>query len=391
MKSKPQLFTQLTDVFKLKPSMRTKQISTMVIGCLLAYGIKSPAYAETSVTISAEQQQAMGLESANIKPVSQYPVATISATTMFALNRQHSVSAPLDGRVVAMKKVHGKVQQGDLIFELQSPKWVELQAELMTAQVELDAAQQNLKRAIQLAKSGASSTKSLSQAKVEVAKWQSTKTMLASELQNIGMSKQQLDELLNSRSINTGNVQLVAMKTGQLFDLQVKLGDEVAKGDVLTSLGEDEVLVLDAPVPVKLSQQLQEGAEVLLTEFGKTAKISHVHDLVDSMTQTVDVHILVDNTDGLLHAGQITPVKFFRSSEFKLYEAPATALSKLEGKSVVFVINNSAIEAQEVSVHSASEGVIYFSFMKNDVAGNLPVVIKGSAAVKAAFNAGEEE
>ena len=348
------------------------------------------------IELTADQQQAMGLTKAAIQAVEAFPLIKVNAEAMFALDQQFSVNSPLAGKVIAIHHIHGAVNQGDVLIEIQSPEWIELQAELLSTQIELNAAKQNLKRALALSKSGASSAKNVNLARVEVAKWQSKKSMVQAVLSSAGMTAADVNQLINTQKIDNSNLKLTAQSGGQFYDLKVKKGEIVEAGQTLALLGADQQMVLDAPVPISFAQQLREGQKVSLPEIGKDAVITHIHNVADAQTQTVDVHIRVDSSDVALISGQMMPVQFYLNANAKLFQIPASAISKLDGEMVVYMPANQGVIAQKVKVLATAQGDAFIELMDNPVA--LPaneVFTSGTAALKAALeaamSAGEEE
>ncbi len=357
----------------------------------LAVSVPANAAEPVKISVDSEHQQVMGLKAVAVEKVSQFPVSSILAEVIYGLDKQHQISAPLDGKLVGLYHIHGEVEKGQVIVELQSPQWVEMQSELLNTQVELRAAQQELKRAKALSQSGAASAKRLNQASANLAKWQSLKTMQVVVLQRLGMTGSQIDALLKQQKIDTGNMQLRAEVAGQFYDLKVKIGEEVAKGQALGALSEDDVMVLDAPVPTDIVKNLQEGQAVFLPELNRMAQISHIHNQVNPTTQSVDVHVRVDNPDRTIKAGKMMPVQFLQPLKNGGFKAPATALSVLDGERVVYVQNGPEIQAAKVEVQTIQDGVMYFIMADQSMAEPKQVFIQGTAAIKAAFSADEAE
>ncbi|HHT00658.1 MAG TPA: hypothetical protein ENK73_07365, partial [Thiomicrospira sp.] len=140
----------------------------LLTGCLLS---ATPVYAEgVALKIAPEQTKSMNLQTVTLKQVQSYPSASYSARAMIPLNKRHQMTAPLSGKVVALNHVHGGINAGTIIAEIESPQYVQMQQQLISVLADLQVAKQNLKRAEALSKSGASSVKNLNSIRADVTK-----------------------------------------------------------------------------------------------------------------------------------------------------------------------------------------------------------------------------
>lgn len=360
--------------------------SAMVVGLALSFH----SHAAQTIEISAEQQKAMGIKNTTVEKVSNFPLMTITGELIYALDKHHQISAPLAGKIVALYHLHGAVQKDQILAEVESEQWVAMQADLLQSQTALQTALQELKRAKKLKAAGASSTKAFNQAQADVAKWQAMKTQQSFSLQRLGMTASQINQLLNQQTINTQPYKLKAPVNGELFNLEVSLNEEISQGQAIAFLGENDVLVLDVPVPVEMAMNLQEGDKVYIPSLEQTAAISHIHNQVNVATQTVDIHIRIANPNKSLKAGLRLGVQFMQLSTQELFKFPATAISQLDGESVVYQANGEQVQALQVKLLSVSNGQAVVSLIDAEQTNFQQVVSVGSAAIKAAFSSDEE-
>lgn len=329
----------------------------LLTSCLLS---TAPAYAEDEALIIApEQQKSMGLQTADLLQVEAYPSANYSARAMIPLNKRHQLSAPLSGKIVALNYVHGDVEVGEVVAELESPEYLQMQQQTIAVLADLEVAKQNLKRAEALSKSGTSSVKNLNSIRAEVTKLQAEKQHKIFELQLAGMNEKSLSELLKTQKTQSPKLQVVSHVKGQVYDLEVKINQYVEAGQVLVSLGETDPIVFEAYVSKAVSTQLHEGQAVKFPQLNIMGEIAHIHSEVDEITQTIDVHIRVANPDRSIIKGQLNQIQFLNTKP--VYQVSASALSQLGTDKIIFVDTDKGIESVLITVQSIVNDELFFT------------------------------
>ena len=361
-------------------------LSTYLTGVLLLVPTVSHAQA---LNLSAEQQQIMGLKTATLQQVTAYPSASYSARAMIPLNKRHQVSATVSGKVVALHHSHGEINQGELIAEIASPEFIQMQQQLIMAVADLEVAKQDLKRAQALSKSGVSSVKNLNAIRADVTKLQAEKQQAVSQLQMTGLTQKALNTLIKTQEIQVQNLNVVSNVDGQVYDLEVKLNQYIDKGQTLVTIGETNPMIFEAFVSQRFAMQLQEGQRVRLPALDKEGVIGHVHSEVDEMTQTVDVHIKVDNSDKQIFKGQFSQVQFL--FEQPAYQISVAAISQIGTDKVVFVETAEGIESRLIEVLSITNDQLFFTFKEASGSKVKSIYVQGSTAIKSAFAATESE
>jgi hypothetical protein len=108
----------------------------------------------------------------------------------------------------------------------------------------------------------------------------------------------------------------------------------------------------------------------------------------------VDVHVKVSNTEHKIKPGQLFQLHFLMNTmevtgavQPVLYKIPSNAISQFEGKTVVFTQVNNAIQPLGIEVMNITQQTLYF-IAKQVPTEELSVFIKGSTAIKSAFEAG---
>ncbi len=372
-------------------NFKTKLLIPLIVSCLF---VSAPLMAEsdTGLSLTAEQYSSMGLTTQVALKVAQFPSANYPAEAMIPLKTIRTLSSPLSGMMTALNVVHGPIEKGQVLAEIESAELLGLQAELLATVADLSVANSELKRAKQLGKSGVSSAKNLQLSQAQVSKLRAVRTQQKQALLMTGMAESALNKLLSTQTLQSPTLQIISPIDGQLYDLQVRLGERVNQSQSLFSLGETDPIVLVVRVPVTVSEQLKEGQMAAIPALNKKGVIEHIDPEVDSLTQSVDIHVQVENSAHKIRPGQLFELHFLMQIQGKdqqaLYQVPANAISQFDGEAVVFAEVDNTIQALPIEVKNITNQSLYFS-VKSPIAGSPSVFIKGSTAIKSAFEAAE--
>ncbi|WP_198263725.1 efflux RND transporter periplasmic adaptor subunit [sulfur-oxidizing endosymbiont of Gigantopelta aegis] len=331
----------------------------------------------------------MGLATEVAQSVDLIPSAIYPAQAALPLQTLRILSSPLSGQIVKLNFVHGLIKKGQVIAEIESPELLQMQEDLLATLSDLKIYQQNLTRARKLNQSGVSSTKKLQQALAEVSKSKLKKAQLEKSLLFIGMADSAIEQLKKTKQLQPANLQIKSPIDGQLFDLQVRLGERVEKNQTIISMGETNPIILVVRVPVELANEIKPQQQVSLIEKKLMGKVQHIDMMVDAMTQSVDVHIKVQNDNNALRSGQLFKIRFLAEKTAQTYKVSANAISQYGGKTVIFVQQKKAIEVLPIQVVTITDKQLYFT-LQGKTPGALTTYIKGSTAIKAALDASNE-
>ncbi len=365
--------------------------------CLMMTGISQLSLANESLsglTLTASQQSAMGMMTDLAKQVDLVPSAIYPAQAALPLQTIRSLSSPLSGQIIKLNYVHGPIEKDQVIAEIESPELLKMQESFLATLSDLTISQQNLNRVRQLNKSGVSSTKKLQQALSQVKKLTLKKAQVENNLLLIGMAEAAIDNLQTTHKLQPANLDIKSPIDGQLFDLQVRLGERVDKNQTLISLGETNPIILVVRVPVETANEIEEGQKVEVVSIDKTGMVKHIDMMVDPMTQSVDIHITVQNDDHRLRSGQLFKVRFLTEKKAATYQISANAISQYHGKTVVFSLQHQGqqketIQALPIQVVNITNKQLYF-IPETKQSSPLNIFVKGSTAIKAAMDAAND-
>lgn len=141
----------------------------------------------------------------------------------------------------------------------------------------------------------------------------------------------------NSRLQNT---LVVAPFNGMLGDIPAKVGDFVSRGDILTSVTQDQILELRLSVPIERRPAMRNGLRVELVDTQGNAlrqgQISFISPQVEPGAQTVLAKASFSNGDRRLLDGQSVRARMIWSQEDGIL-IPTEAIARIAGQTFVYV------------------------------------------------------
>jgi len=214
-----------------------------------------------------------------------------------------------------------QVKKGEILVEMVTGQE---EALLDEARATADEAKRRYERATQLAKSGASATEDLDEARRI---FQTTRARLAAIESQIGdrVIKAPFDGVVGLRNISVGAL--------------------VQPGDLITTIDDNSVMKLDFSVPTTFLANVQPGTPITASSRafpGETfdGAIASVGSRIDPVTRSVIVRAHIPNPDYRLKPGLLMTVKIF-SNPRKTLVLPEEALLPRGRENSVFVLDSS--------------------------------------------------
>ena len=171
------------------------------------------------------------------------------------------------------------------------------------------------------------------------------------------------DDLYNSKVINQqkqattvsdandlANKTIVAPFSGYVGAKTISVGDYIQAGSKLVKLVDTRLLRIDYSLPSRYLSQLHLGQGVTVTSnvFPSTsfvAQVSYIAPTVDSISQTIEVHALLNNKNNLLKPGQFVKIQQQVGAIQKALLAPTqSVIASLNNYYVFTVKNNKAVK-----------------------------------------------
>ncbi|WP_024851208.1 efflux RND transporter periplasmic adaptor subunit [Hydrogenovibrio kuenenii] len=355
----------------------------------------TPTQANEPLVFSSQQITALGIATTPVKKITHYPSETYPAEAVVPLSQTHLVTTPISGLITKIDHVHGPIKKGEVIAEILSPDLLNAQKNYLNTLSDLSTAKASLARALKLTQNGVVSVKNKQKAQSDVNKLSQIKRQQRQDLVMMGMSESSIQKLEKTQKQQPAIIHVVAPVTGELFNLQAKVGQRLMANQALISIGIVNPIVVDMRLPVSKLQSVDEGMQTLLltpdNQIVSKGVIAHISSFVDPMTQAVEIHNKFDNSDSKIHPGQLFQVEFVHQvgADENVYQVPASAIGNFDERDVVFLMRQRQITVQPIKILLQQEGVMVFK-TTNPIDESQQVVTQSTSAVKAALLASSE-
>ncbi len=245
------------------------------------------------------------------------------------------IAPPFDGRVSkSFVKLGQKVNAGAPVFELNSAEFSEAVKSYFQSLQTRKMKESNLKRQRDLVKNGVGVPKELEEAETdyEVALKDYENAMANLKMLNINPDEISMGEALKVVSPISGEVVQTNMVIGQYVK------SDAAPLAVVAELSQVWVV---AQVKEKYISSIRPDDNVEIRtdadpEQVVPGRVSHISELLDEETRSIQVLITCDNKDRKLKPGMFTSVHFINTPKESIV-IPSTALLQKEDESYVFV------------------------------------------------------
>ena len=165
--------------------------------------------------------------------------------------------------------------------------------------------------------------------------------------EEIAQAQADLDAALaDARSIEVSleNTQIIAPFSGIVGDLPLRVGDSVSRGEVFTSLTQNDSLELRLSIPLERSNDLRLGLPVEVFDASDNpgdplalGRVSFISPNVDSEAQTILVRVSFSNPEGRLRHRQFVRSRVIWGDRPDTVVVPTTALIFEGERRFVFV------------------------------------------------------
>lgn len=254
-----------------------------------------------------------------------------------------------------------RVNAGDVLVEMD--KEVEL-AQLEAAEVDVQWARLNYKRAQELSKS-----RNISEAELDSA---------ANSVKQAEAQLKYLRTLLEKKTVR-------APFAGKLGILEISVGRFLPKGSPVVSLQSIDPIFVEFSLPQQYLGELTEGLEVIVTADSYPEKqfdgtITAINSSVDRDTRNVRVQATLDNPEGYLRPGMFVSLDVVTERTEKALMIPATAVQHGPRGNTVFIVEEAKAdpEAEEATADKGKNLVVRQQAVTlGERMGDFVVVIEG--------------
>lgn len=370
-----------------------KKILINALACALSYASFSGlAHAQKTISLDSTLMQAIDLKTAPVVAVNQYLSQPFPAQAAIPLGQTHLVTTPVGGLIQQIYYLHGPIEKGAVIADILSPELLNLQKTYLNTLADFQLADQELKRAQQLAKSGVASVKRLQEAQSAREKLQQVLEQQKQDLRLVGMSDERIQTLTKTHTLQPTIIHITAPLSGEVFDLVVKNGQRLEANQPLVSIGLIDPIYIESFIPTEVAELLTEGQAVQVTQ-GKQlfdAVVEHIAQFTDPTTQTVEIHLIMNNALKMTRPGQFLTIQFVFDVEQPVFKAPRSAISQLNGQDVVFVKTAEEFKPLAIEILSFQDADMTFKPLDTFDSKAFELVTQGTTTLKALFMSDEE-
>lgn len=355
----------------------------LIVLLALYFGVSAAA---DTLIIEKSKLEGLGVRFASAKSVAEQYSRVLPGKVVLPVSQQHMISAPLSGRIMRINVANGdEVASDSVITVLESPELLDLQRALLSAVGKYRLDGEAYKRDKTLFEEGIIAQRRLLETRYA---FQQSAAMLHESrqlLQIAGMSEKDIEQL-ESKSDLTNRLEIRAGVPGFILEQEISIGDYVDTGAPLFQVGQTNPLWVLVDIPEEQAGNYPVGASVLVTGCEHTeGKLVAIAKSVDSVSQTIQLRVefhFNKNSVACLKPGQFVQARIKLEQSRSIFEIPLAATVHHDGKTVIFVQGESAIEARTVEVLSRHGSMVR---VQGALDQQTLIAVEGSAALKAAW------
>lgn len=302
-------------------------IRLSLVAAALAGQLAHSVHAAEAIVLQAPQIQSLGIETLVVGAPGSARSGAYPARVLVPNEQMRVVTAPVGGMVEMLAVAPGStVRRGQVLAHLASPQALELQRDALQAGSQTALLQQNLKRDELLFAEGliAESRLQGTRAAANQAAAQASERRQGLALAGIAPGKL------------GGPLALTAAIDGVVLEQGVQLGERVESSALIYRIAKLSPLWLEIQAPLALAATLREGMPVKIANSAVSGKLIAIGRAVDAASQTVLLRAAVVQGAETLYPGQVIEVEIAAPAS-QGQRLPASALSRHEGKTLVFV------------------------------------------------------
>ena len=320
----------------------------------------------------------IGLRSQAVTATDIAPVLHVTGVLEFDEQRIAAVGSRISGRVKEVRVIEGtKVKVGDMLATLESAELGKAQAEIFAVAARAEVAGSDQARKKKLLDEGIASQRSLELASSET-------SITAAELR---AAKQRVQALGGSTGKGSlGVMTLTSPIEGDVVKVHVFRGQAVEPSYTAFTIADRNSLwvrlsVFEGEVGnIRVGDTVEISPQVAVEEV-LTGKVTFISTVLDPITRSAEVRVIVPNEAGKLRVGQVVNANIRPSAASKhALAVPRAALVQVDGKPTVFV----AVDETGVVPRSVELGIqgIDIVEIKSGLSEGDRVVSEGVFALK---------
>lgn len=316
-----------------------------------------PYFEEGVIRLPAAFAERIGLRSQSVATQDIAPVLHVTGVLEFDEMRIAAVGSRISGRVKQVLVIEGtKVSQGTELATMESAELGKAQAEISAVRARAAVADSDEARKKQLLREGIASKRAL-----ELASQESSIT--DAELRAAMQRVQALGG--NAKGKSLGMTSLTSPIEGDVVKVHVFRGQAVEPSYTAFTIADRSALwvrlsVFEGDVGnIRVDDKVEIAAQVSPDDV-LTGKVTYISTVLDPVTRSAEVRVVVPNETGKLRVGQAVNAKIHPSAATKRGLAvPRSALVQVDGKPTVFVaIDDTSVVPKPVELGVQSSQIV---------------------------------
>ncbi len=341
------------------------------------------ALAADEVILNAAQVKSLGIATAMLPGRQQGELAGMPAQVVIPSNQMHVISATLPATVEQVEAgVGDHVGKGQVLARLQSPALLEAQRGFLQAHAQARFAGDTLSRDKQLWEEGIIAESRYRSAQSQDAQARAALAERQQMLRLSGMTDAAISRLKSGGNL-ASLLEVTSPMEGIVLERSISAGQRLDAAAPLFKVGRTKPLALEIQVPLSMSGDLAVGAAVNVPAYGAKGRLIAIGSSLSGANQTILLRAIISEGSENLRPGQYVEVGIATArAASSQWDIPNSAISRIEGRALVFVETAKGFRAVNVNVLHEGERN---SVVTGKLEGSEKIAVRGVSALKSSL------
>lgn len=356
--------------------------ASLIFG-LITLSIFQPVFATDNITISAKQVQALGITTSALPGKQAGEVSGLPAQVVIPANQLFIISAPLSGMIEqTLVGVGDYVKKGQVIAQIQSPSLAEAQRGLLETSVRSQLARENLSRDTSLYKEGIISENRYRTTRGLALESQAAFSERRQLLRLSGMSDRAISQLQSDQHLSS-LLTLTSPIEGVVLEKNANAGQRIDAAVPMFRIAKLDQLTVEIQAPMSVTRDMKIGAAITIPAYAASGKLTAIGRSLTGSNQTILLRGVITHGSENLRSGQFVEASISTAVQSSAqWEIPNSAISRIEGRSVIFVQTPQGFRVQ--TIHILNEGA-QNSVIQGALKGDEKIATGGVSALKSSM------
>ncbi len=355
-------------------------MKTIFFNFLLALCISQNASASDELALNPKQIQALGITTAALPSKQSGDISGLPAQVVIPPNQLFIISTPLPAMVEqTLVGVGDSVRKGQPIARLQSPALAEAQRDLLQASVQSQLAKENLSRDESLWKDGIIAESRYRATKGAALEAQAALSERKQMLHLVGMTDAAIAKLQSGNNLSSLLI-MTSPIDGVVLEKSADAGQRLDAAVPIFKIARLNQLALEIQAPLAYIRNPKIGAKITVPAYAASGRLTAIGGSLSGANQTILLRAMIQQGAENLRPGQFVEASISISANGGAqWNIPNSAISRIAGKTVVFVETPKGFRAQTINV--LNEGA-QNSVISGDLKGDEKIAVRGVSTLK---------